>query len=144
MFMLQIQRGCIKQPQLLFLYSLHPLCFQSSSLTPALNFNGFFSDANDYFASYPLTLIACEGALWQASLSCHSLERHVNCTYRLFSGVTHHHWHKWIWHILTPTGTHLFSLLIEIVTSDWIFSCTAPGGAPWGQHDDCVAVPFSK
>lgn len=76
---------------------------------PALNFNVFFSDANDYFASYPLKLIACKGALWKASLSCHSLERHVNCTYRLLGGMTHHRWHNLISDTFSPRLERIYS-----------------------------------
>lgn len=89
--------------------ALNPLL--SHLLEPALNFNGFFlfSDANDYFASYPLKLMAYEGALRKASLSCHSLGRHVNCTYRLLGGVTHRHHRNLISDIFSPRPEHIYT-----------------------------------
>lgn len=94
----------------LFLASPEPsLLFSHTCLNLLWIVMFFFSDANDYFASYTLKLIACEGALWKASLSCHPLERHVNCTYRLLGGVTHHPWHNLISDIFSPQLERIYT-----------------------------------
>lgn len=107
----QIQGGWITQMQLHFLYFRHSpvpsVLFSHTCLNLLWILIIFSPDANDYFASCPQKLIACERAVQKASLSYHSLERHVNCTYHLLGAVTHHHWCNLISDTFSPHLEHI-------------------------------------
>lgn len=83
----------------------------------------------------------CEGGSAESlSLSCHSLERHVNSTYRLLGGVTHRRRDNLICDAFSPRLEHIYTQpLIEIATPDWIFGRAS---LEWRAPGHWVAAPL--
>lgn len=139
----QVEGEWIKQAQRLP-RALNPIL--PHLLQPARNINRFFSPLQMKMIVLHHLLRSwwlCEGGSAESlSLSCHSLERHVNSTYRLLGGVTHRRRDNLICGAFSPRLEHIYTQpLIEIATPDWIFGRASLERRAPGH---CVAAPLLR